>query len=121
MNAGAMVSQDTQVDPTFGQILACFAVLPPLLQVAKMLPRLRLWFINLHWARLLTRRSPPRPLASIGRPVLQNLHIIPNYHVRPVDSEEGSCKVNGGLQVDSSSSLNLPYANTYLLKNINAK
>ncbi|KAJ7683411.1 hypothetical protein B0H17DRAFT_1333284 [Mycena rosella] len=41
---------------TFGQILAMFVVLPPLLQVVLMIPKAKPWFLNLTVVRLITRR-----------------------------------------------------------------
>ncbi|KAF7373199.1 hypothetical protein MSAN_00528500 [Mycena sanguinolenta] len=50
---------------SFGQVLAVFVVLQPLLQVVMMIPRLRGWFMSLAPIRLLTgrqRESIPMPL-----------------------------------------------------------
>ncbi|KAF7368494.1 hypothetical protein MVEN_00172600 [Mycena venus] len=47
---------DNIFSPSFGQVLAVFVVLQPLLQVVKMLPRAWLWFKDLTVIRLITRR-----------------------------------------------------------------
>ncbi|KAF7368488.1 hypothetical protein MVEN_00172000 [Mycena venus] len=47
---------DNIFSPSFGQVLALFVVLQPLLQVAKMSPRAWPWFKDLTVIRLITRR-----------------------------------------------------------------
>ncbi|KAJ6587493.1 hypothetical protein DFH09DRAFT_1141209 [Mycena vulgaris] len=47
---------DNIFSSSFGQILALFVVLPPLLQVIQMVPAAGAWFVNLTFVRLITRR-----------------------------------------------------------------
>ncbi|KAJ6584093.1 hypothetical protein DFH09DRAFT_1308794 [Mycena vulgaris] len=45
---------------TYGQLLALFVTIPPLIQLCLLLPQLWLWFVDLTWVRLLTcRRNKP--------------------------------------------------------------
>ncbi|KAJ7913247.1 hypothetical protein B0H13DRAFT_1874066 [Mycena leptocephala] len=46
---------------TFGQILALFVILPPLIQVVQMAPSAKDWFLNLTFVRLITGRRQPIP------------------------------------------------------------
>ncbi len=46
--------------PTYGQLLAVFVAVPPLIQLITMLPRLGPWFIELTWVRFLTCRLDDR-------------------------------------------------------------
>ncbi|KAJ6562138.1 hypothetical protein B0H19DRAFT_1068815 [Mycena capillaripes] len=55
-------SPDNVFSPSFGQVLALFVVLQPLLQVLQMIPRAARWFRNLAVIRLFTRR--PRELVE---------------------------------------------------------
>jgi len=50
-------SNDDHFDPSFGQILAVFVTVPPMIAVAKLVPRLYKWFIDLTWVRILTCRQ----------------------------------------------------------------
>ncbi|KIJ50537.1 hypothetical protein M422DRAFT_245153 [Sphaerobolus stellatus SS14] len=115
MEFGAMVSQDTQFSTSFGQILACFAVLPPFLQVVKMLPRLRWWFIDLRWVRFLTCRPRKRHSEAKGfhYDMLQMPQgSTPTYHVERMGSE-GSESFKPHERLPSTASLpSLPYLNT---------
>ncbi|KAJ7150529.1 hypothetical protein C8R43DRAFT_1067973 [Mycena crocata] len=52
---------DNIFSSSFGQILALFVVLPPLLQVVLMAPTARGWFMNLTFVRVLTGRSQFTP------------------------------------------------------------
>ncbi|KAJ7126669.1 hypothetical protein C8R44DRAFT_779216 [Mycena epipterygia] len=47
---------DNIFSPSFGQVLAIFVVLQPLLQVLQMVPKASRWFNNLSVIRLITRR-----------------------------------------------------------------
>ncbi|KAJ6587495.1 hypothetical protein DFH09DRAFT_1307723 [Mycena vulgaris] len=47
---------DNIFSSSFGQILAVFVVLPPLLQAIRMVPTAGPWFMNLTFVRLITRR-----------------------------------------------------------------
>ncbi|KAJ6526746.1 hypothetical protein B0H19DRAFT_1196916 [Mycena capillaripes] len=47
---------DNFFSSSFGQILALFVILPPLIQVVQMAPRAREWFMNLTFIRLITGR-----------------------------------------------------------------
>ncbi|KAJ7143502.1 hypothetical protein C8R43DRAFT_1014424 [Mycena crocata] len=45
---------------TYGQLLAIFVTVPPVIQLCLLLPQLPLWFIDLTWVRFLTcRRNKP--------------------------------------------------------------
>ncbi|KAJ7909848.1 hypothetical protein B0H13DRAFT_2013617 [Mycena leptocephala] len=70
---------DNIFSPSFGQVLAIFVILPPLVDVVKMIPRAFRWFMNLTVIRLITRRErrepadlgedhpPMGPLSSLGK------------------------------------------------------
>ncbi|KAJ7289840.1 hypothetical protein C8J57DRAFT_1629076 [Mycena rebaudengoi] len=53
---------DNIFTPSFGQVLALFVVLPPLVQVLKLIPKAyQRWFRNLTVIRLITRRELEQP------------------------------------------------------------
>jgi len=49
-------SRDNTVIATFGQVLAMFVAVPPMLEVIELCPRVLAWFSNLCWVRFITRR-----------------------------------------------------------------
>ncbi|KAJ6530378.1 hypothetical protein DFH09DRAFT_1044874 [Mycena vulgaris] len=56
----ALLNQDETFTATYGQLLALFFTVPPLIQLCLLLPRLPRWFIDLTWVRFLTcRRNKP--------------------------------------------------------------
>jgi len=60
VEVGVLLSPHEQFQATYGQLLAIFVTVPPAIQLAKMMPRLPLWFADLAWVRLLTcRRHKP--------------------------------------------------------------
>ncbi|KAJ6587487.1 hypothetical protein DFH09DRAFT_976835 [Mycena vulgaris] len=52
---------DNIFSSSFGQILALFVILPPLLQVIQMVPTASTWFMNLTFIRLITGRRQSVP------------------------------------------------------------
>ncbi|KAJ7087982.1 hypothetical protein B0H15DRAFT_295009 [Mycena belliarum] len=54
-------SPDNLFSTSFGQVLAVFVVLPPLLQVILMIPRAKPWALNLAVVRFFTRRPRAGP------------------------------------------------------------
>ncbi|KAJ7451635.1 hypothetical protein FB451DRAFT_1409723 [Mycena latifolia] len=55
----ALLKQE-EFSPTYGQLLALFVMIPPLIQLCLLLPRMLWWFLDLTWVRLLTcRRNKP--------------------------------------------------------------
>ncbi|KAJ7792275.1 hypothetical protein B0H13DRAFT_2516286 [Mycena leptocephala] len=52
-----LCTPDNLFSPSFGQVLAVFVVLQPLLQVVGMIPRAARWFSDLTFVRLITRRQ----------------------------------------------------------------
>ncbi|KAF9788064.1 hypothetical protein BJ322DRAFT_1046832 [Thelephora terrestris] len=59
---GVFDSNDNQFTLTFGQVLALFVTIPPILQVSKLAPRLFYWFYDLTWLRRIDGgRSKSRP------------------------------------------------------------
>ncbi|KAF7333111.1 hypothetical protein MVEN_02376500 [Mycena venus] len=62
---------DNLFSPSFGQVLAVFVVLQPLLQVLKMIPRASGWFQNLAVVRLITRR-PRKSMPRVNLQVVEN-------------------------------------------------
>ncbi|KAF7334611.1 hypothetical protein MVEN_02291200 [Mycena venus] len=65
--------------PSFGQVLAVFVVLPPLLQALQMIPRAWLWFKNLTVVRLFTRRPPDSTPVNLEEEN-QELASLGGYH-----------------------------------------
>jgi hypothetical protein len=63
IEVGLINSNDTEFTLSFGQVLAMFMIVPPLIEVVRLLPRLWRWFIDLAWVRFITRR-PQRPIQS---------------------------------------------------------
>ncbi|KAF8574313.1 hypothetical protein K439DRAFT_1642290 [Ramaria rubella] len=49
-------TNDDHVSASFGQVLAMFVAVPPLLSVAKLGPRLLNWFVDLAWVRFISGR-----------------------------------------------------------------
>lgn len=58
--------------PTYGQLLAIFVAVPPLLQLIVMLPGLWPWFKDLAWVRFLTCRPPGESSESSGEQSSEN-------------------------------------------------
>ncbi|KAJ7673534.1 hypothetical protein B0H17DRAFT_1335029 [Mycena rosella] len=56
---GILLTRET-LTATYGQLLALFMTVPPLIQLCLLLPQVPRWFIDLTWVRLLTcRRDKP--------------------------------------------------------------
>ncbi|CAL1708937.1 unnamed protein product [Somion occarium] len=51
-----VAANDQEFSLSFGQVLAMFVALPPLLSTLRLAPRLAKWFINLTWVRTITGR-----------------------------------------------------------------
>jgi hypothetical protein len=47
------------------QILAMFITVPPLISVAKMVPRFKNWLIDLAWVRFVTRRPQKQTIPAV--------------------------------------------------------
>ncbi|KIJ50526.1 hypothetical protein M422DRAFT_27192 [Sphaerobolus stellatus SS14] len=99
---GAIVSNDEQFQTTFGQVLACFAAVPPIIQAVKMLPRLWAWFRRVTacccCCRSRISRSSRARLSKMGDELadLNNkpLPVSPNedqnqYYIEPFEIERG--------------------------------
>ncbi|KAF8518131.1 hypothetical protein BU17DRAFT_48940 [Hysterangium stoloniferum] len=62
---GALLSNDDTWEPTFGQVLAIFVAVPPIIEVLGRAKQCKEWFLNLTWVCLLTGQSqPPRGLST---------------------------------------------------------
>ncbi|KAJ7058113.1 hypothetical protein C8F01DRAFT_1232889 [Mycena amicta] len=56
----AVLSPREEFSATYGQLLAIFVTIPPLIQLCLLLPKIPRWFADLTWVRLLTcRRDKP--------------------------------------------------------------
>ncbi|KAJ7148367.1 hypothetical protein C8R46DRAFT_1010115 [Mycena filopes] len=55
---------DNLFSVSFGQVLAMFVILPPLLQVIQLAPEARGWFLNLTFTRFVTGRRDDDPTSS---------------------------------------------------------
>jgi len=77
---GAEVSTDTAVPKSsefaFGQVLALFVAVPPIVAVWDIAKRFPQWFFALTWVSFLARRGQPRPSASSIE--LKNLVVGPD-------------------------------------------
>ncbi|KAF8522715.1 hypothetical protein BU17DRAFT_15407, partial [Hysterangium stoloniferum] len=51
---GAADSQDDRWSLTFGQVLAMFVTIPPIIEASRLVRRIIPWFTDLRWVRLLT-------------------------------------------------------------------
>ncbi|KAF9781383.1 hypothetical protein BJ322DRAFT_1112078 [Thelephora terrestris] len=60
VEVGTAGSQDVAFSLTFGQVLAVFMAVPPLIEVTHSAPQLWRWFINLPWIRFITGRRAPK-------------------------------------------------------------
>ncbi|KAF9782943.1 hypothetical protein BJ322DRAFT_1073515 [Thelephora terrestris] len=76
---------DTQFSFSFGQILAFFIAVPPLLQVCQLAPQLWSWIINLAWITWCCRRRGKKPRSP-----------------HKSDSYETVCAIGSGLSEDGS-------------------
>jgi hypothetical protein len=55
----ASTANENEFSLSFGQVLALFVTIPPMVGVAKLVPRFGRWFINLAWVCWITRRPIP--------------------------------------------------------------
>ncbi|KAF9781525.1 hypothetical protein BJ322DRAFT_1076724 [Thelephora terrestris] len=85
---GVFSQWDVDYSLTFGQLLAVFMTVPPMIEVGRLAPRLWRWFINIHWVRYITGRRAPRVPGpeEMGSPA-------PDF----VDEKEGTADDESGL------------------------
>jgi hypothetical protein len=57
IETAAWTSNDNAFELSFGQILAIFVAIPPMISVAKLFPRFGRYIWNLHWICLVTGRK----------------------------------------------------------------
>ncbi|KAF8523249.1 hypothetical protein JB92DRAFT_1624088 [Gautieria morchelliformis] len=67
---GTMETNDNRFTLTFGQVLEMFVALPPMIQVARLIPRFYRWFIDLSWVRFVTCRPQRRGGSSMAIPLV---------------------------------------------------
>ncbi|KAF9645472.1 hypothetical protein BDM02DRAFT_3271660, partial [Thelephora ganbajun] len=64
VEVGVLGSQDVAFSLMFGQVLAVFVAVPPIIELAHLTPELWRWLINPSWVRYITRR----PVSEIPDP-----------------------------------------------------
>ncbi|KAF8502954.1 hypothetical protein BU17DRAFT_58662, partial [Hysterangium stoloniferum] len=74
---GADASNDNTWSIAFGQVLAMFVTIPPIIEVLRLAQRCKEWFVDLAWVRCLTCK-PQRPSTSSV-----SLMDIPLEHLHP--------------------------------------
>jgi hypothetical protein len=93
-------------------VLAIFVTIPPLISVARLLPRFWRWFVNLTWVRYVTGRPQQRPFAQLRDERVDLLaddtlplpggEPAPAYHDYPTPaSRKGSFESRRGMSFDS--------------------
>ncbi|KAI0080981.1 hypothetical protein K474DRAFT_1657161 [Panus rudis PR-1116 ss-1] len=50
-----LIGADEEFSLSFGQVLAMFVAVPPMIGVMRLVPMLRIWFINLSWVKRIRR------------------------------------------------------------------
>jgi len=73
---GVFNQWDIDFSLTFGQVLTVFVTVPPMIEVARLVPALWRWFINVHWVRYITGRRAPKVLSpeETGSPATEFIH-----------------------------------------------
>jgi len=67
---GLIFSNDNIFTLSFGQVLALFVAIPPVLEIVKLIPDLWYWFLDLTWIRRISRRPKSRRSTSDGESLL---------------------------------------------------
>ncbi|KAI0795477.1 hypothetical protein C8Q75DRAFT_746219 [Abortiporus biennis] len=72
IETGILFSSDKSFSLSFGQVLAVFVAVPPVISVIKLYPRMIQWMLNLHWVKFLRRKllghRPSEKLPTTSNP-----------------------------------------------------